>query len=402
MKSKVYPANTVFKSWSLFFLSNEKSYAIRRWVHFPDGTKKFERLPIEKYRDLLSKPKELQDFVIRLNGKDPSEERALAKAQFKHAYINSELLKDYLENYLSLHIPNKKDAKSLFAYLTKYGLTFFIDKLGLVNPIEWHKQQYVWGKYLLNKEDSNLKDGKRIFKKGEIKSAKVLKYTVNEMNRFIKYLHLKRPLEISILNFEPLTKATLKEHEARRKMGEIYVSKYIPNCDWIKIKTHLEENNTPWRYSVYLAYYYGLRRNEALGVKVDDLKKAYLSVERQLEKVKRNGELEYSPLKSRQPRKVPHWLLKPEMAFEFIQGLHNESFIHPDTLSVKFSELVINIGLDNYSFHDLRRSFITNIVKKEIPAEELRLAVGHSTIQTTYKYYVMDSRELGDEVWKPS
>ncbi len=212
---KVYPAGTKFRSWSLLTSKKEHEYTIRRWVEYPDGIKKFERLPKKQYEDLLGKPKALGDFVVRLNGKDPTEERALAKAAFKHAYINSELLQDYLENYLSLHIPNKKDAKSLFAYLTKYGLTFFIEKLGLVDPISWHKQQYVWGKYLLNKDKTGIEDTKRIFKNGEIKSAKVLKYTVNEMNRFMKYLHLKRPVEVVVLSFEPLTKATLKEHEVQ-------------------------------------------------------------------------------------------------------------------------------------------------------------------------------------------
>lgn len=64
-------------------------------------------------------------------------------------------------------------------------------------------------------------------------------------------------------------------------------------------------------------------------------------------------------------------------------------------------DLVKELQLDDYIFHDLRRSFITNAVRRGIPVEELRLAAGHSNGQTTYKFYVMDGRALDDDIWQP-
>ncbi|MEK6556768.1 MAG: hypothetical protein AABZ14_00495, partial [Candidatus Margulisiibacteriota bacterium] len=71
-------------------------------------------------------------------------------------------------------------------------------------------------------------------------------------------------MEVPILKFEPFTRAALKEHEGRRKLREdVHESKYIPDEDWARIKAVLETRGSQWRFPVYLAYYYGLRRNEA-------------------------------------------------------------------------------------------------------------------------------------------
>jgi integrase len=396
---KNYPENTRVCPWILTQDGNKNS--IRRWVYLPDGSKVFERFPAIRYQHIRNDLGELRNFVIRLNGFDPKVERLKKKVSFKHAFVSDELLADYEENYLSTHIPNKKDRTTLFAYLKNYGLNFFINKMQVSNPLEWHRNQHLWGKYLLNREDKNLDPSLRIFEPGDIRSAKVLKYTINELNRFMKYLHLKRPDEIPALTFEPLSKATLKEHDARRKMSsDTHQSKYIKPNDWNKIKKSLEAKNAPWRFAVYLAYFYGLRRNEALGLCLQDVRNAYLSVERQYVGLDKNGKPMYAPLKNRTSRKVPHLFLEPSEAYEFIE-LMQQHLMHPDTLSGNFTDLVSKLDIDSYIFHDLRRAFITNAIKKGVEPEDLRLAVGHSTIQTTYKFYVMDAREQDDQVWTP-
>lgn len=75
--------------------------------------------------------------------------------------------------------------------------------------------------------------------------------------------------------------------------------------------------------------------------------------------------------------------------------------LYCDTISTYFNDFCIDLKLNDNTFHDLRRTYITECVKKGIDSEELRLAVGHSNIQTTCKYYVMDAVELEDEVWTP-
>lgn len=137
-----------------------------------------------------------------------------------------------------------------------------------------------------------------------------------------------------------------------------------------------------------------------MGLCLQDVRNAYLSVERQYVGLDKNGKPMYAPLKNRTSRKVPHLFLEPSQAYEFIEMMQ-QHLMHPDTLSGNFTDLVSKLDIDSYIFHDLRRAFITNAIKKGVEPEDLRLAVGHSTIQTTYKFYVMDAREQDDQVWTP-
>jgi integrase len=396
-KAKTYPKDSQFEAW---FLAKEAgSYTIRRFVNrYGDGKRiGSQRLPLQKFRHLLDNPKELADFVVRLNGKDPVAERAKGAAEFRHAYVSEELLTDYVQNYLLQQIPTKKDAGTMYRYLRSYALRFFLLKMKVMNPIDWHRNQNVWGKYLLNREEDKLDDALRLFEPNELRSAKVLRQIVNEMNRFMRYLHLKRPDEVPQLTFAPLTRAALKEHEGRRRLySQVHQSAYIDDRSWELLKHSLEQLAAPWRFAVYLAYYYGLRRNEALGLQSADVRRAYLSCERQLEKFELD-QPKFRPLKNRTPRKVPHWFVEPATVHAWIEGMRAHP-IHPDTLSRHW----LDYTKDRYQFHDLRRTFITNALRKGVAPEDVRLGVGHSNIHTTYKFYVMDARQLDDEVWVPS
>lgn len=379
-----------FNDW--YITQEDDFYSIRR-AYKLKGKRKYQRFPRNKYSH-IQEYSALKDFVIRLNGKNPNAERIKGKLEFRHAFINEPLMDSYLV-YLRTQIPNQKDASTMFNYLRHYALGFFIEKMGISNPLLWHKNQHIWSKYLLNK-DHDLEDELRIFEKDRIVSSKVLKYIVNEMNRFCKFLHNQKP-DIPALTFEPLSKAALKDHKARREIAGIkHVSRYIPNSHWIKIEEAL--SNTPWKNPILLAYHYGLRRNEALGLEVTNVKKSCILLTKQFDKIV-NNQITYKPLKSRNSRMIPHWLISPTLTFSLIQEMNVH--YHPDTLRSKFSRLCETLGLPAYTLHDLRRTFITNAVRKGIEPEELRLAVGHANAETTYQYYVMDSRELDLEDFVP-
>ncbi len=322
------------------------------------------RYPLNKYKDLIDK-RELEDLVIRLNGKDPVEERARGPVEFKHAFINSNLLDDY-KLYLESQIPTKKDAGTMLGYLMK-TLNYFIGVLNLSNPSDWHKRQHIWAKHLLSTKYSK----------------KTLKSIVYELNRFIKYLHQQRPEEVIPLKFEPLSKATLKLHEAKRTPRQ---NMYITEDDFKKLQKILKGDAL---YPVLmLACCYGLRRNEVLGLRLEDVRKDFLRIERQY------GD---RPLKGRYNRKVPHWFCTAAQAYHWIEILPK---LHPDTVTAKFTALMQEHKLPKYILHDTRRTFITKSSRKVTPTD-LRLAVGHTNLETTSKYYLMDDRELGDEPFKP-
>lgn len=394
MGSSKFPPNSKFRDWTI--VQDGQRRVIRRWVRLPDGTDKFERYPSVKYSHLVGKA--LDEFVIRLNGKDPEEERVRAVVAFKHAFLSVDFMERYRDDFLFQQVPSRKDAQTLYKYLNEYALNFFISKLGLKNPLEWHRSQPVWGKYLLNRTGDELDPALRIFPEGVHMSSKVLRYTVNELNRLMGYLHLQRPDEVPPLKFTPISKAAYKLHDAQRLLANgAHVSRYVKPEHWEKIYAELERLQPTWRFPLYLAHAYGLRRKEAMALLPQDVRKAHLSVERQW-----GPGGNPLPLKNRKPRKVPHWFNGASQAHAWTSGaIGGDPLPHPDTLSLWFTELCRSLDLPPYTPHDLRRTFITNAVRAGHPPEETRLAAGHSDIQTTYRYYVMDARELEDAPYVP-
>ncbi|RYZ86775.1 MAG: hypothetical protein EOP04_13160 [Proteobacteria bacterium] len=291
----------------------------------------------------------------------------------------------------------------MFMYLNQYGLDFFIRKLGLANPLDWHREQDSWARYLLNKQTDTLDDGKRILDEGDLFSSKVIRQIFFELNRFLSYLHRKRPTEVPPLLMQPFPKksAALKENDARRLLlEEVRESKYIRNDCLARLFIEMDRREMPWRHAVHLMYSHGLRRNEALGALRLDVRKEYLSVERQLAFYggATVGKATHKPVKDRERRKVPHWAEAPKETVFHIERAA-EVTLHPDTISKAFSEFSEEILGIRYHLHDLRRTWVTNMLRNHTH-EEVRLAAGHAHISTTLNHYVQDSRELADEVWQ--
>jgi|GEM_PF-1395725 len=442
-KPRSYPQDATIEQW--FIANDTDGPRIKRFVKHRGRRIGVERLPLSDYRHLLGNRRELEDFVIRRNGRDPREVRAKELVQYRHAFLSPETLREYRDIFLPMHIPTKKDQRTMFAYLQEYALNWFSLKRNLPNPISWHIHQQEWGKYLLNDRSATaFKDRLALFEDGDRLSAKVIRQVINELNRFMRYLHQKRPNEIPPLKFSPFSVAMLRKHDADRKVdNDFRESKFVKADHWKKIEKALERRNFPWRHAVYLMHRYGLRRNEAFGLALTDVRRGYLSVERQLEKyiVVREDEVEKAPkyrrktalvtgdgrkspgrpsklvkkkkykkvkiraakcgpVKDREKRRVPHWFSTAGETQALIARA-SAVMLHPDTVTREFSLLMKDLGLPEYVLKDLRRTWVTNALRGKKDAEDVRLAAGHSDLQTTYRHYVSDERELDDQIWEP-
>jgi integrase len=402
LKQKQYPEGTIVHKWVLMKETREGVVipVIRRWVYFPDGTKTYERHPALKYRHLRDNLKELKNFVVRLNGEDPDAVRVKRVVEFRHAYISTELLDTYFD-FLKTQIPSEKHANSEFSALQRYCLNFFIVKLKKPNPLEWHLNQEFWARSLLNKissDDSSFKEEWRLLEPNELLSAKTLKSIVNAMNRFMVFLHQKRPGEVPPLLFKPISRASFKELEARRRHEKkTVIRKFIRDEHWKVIQERIPEDIKIWSQ---LAYLYGLRRSEVMALDLNCVRKDNLFITKQLIAIPEPDKPVFGPLKSRMDRKVPHWFCKASAAYNLINKLQSRSYAHPGTLSHKSLDLMNDLGYD-YDFHDIRHTWITKAIRlPTVVHRDVQLAAGHVNIETTMAY-LHDDRILSDEPFVP-
>lgn len=400
-EKKDFPEGTKFSNWSLMYETREdkRVYVIRRWVYFPDGKRMYQRHPYLDYRHLRDNLKELRNYVIRLNGEDPDAVRVKRVVEFRHAFIGPDLLDSYVE-FLKTRLSSAKHAESEYRRLYRYGLRFFIVKLRKPMPLDWHRHQGLWAKALLNnpENDPAFRDEWRLLAPNQMLSAKTLRSVVNAMNRFLAYLHQERPTEVRPLSFKPIGAAKFKDHDERRKIANKTVPrKPIPDIHWMEIQKHLPENLKLWSQ---LAYYYGLRRSEAMAVDLQAVRKDYLQITKQLIALPEPDKPQYGPLKSRMSRKVPHWFCKASVAYRIIEKVRGLEPMHPGTLSHKWLEIMREIGYD-YDFHDIRHTWITKSVRlKDVNHLDVQRAAGHAHFSTT-EGYIHDDREMSDDYFIP-
>jgi integrase len=356
-------------------------FVIKRWN--PDLGRP-ERLPVTEYQHIREKEDELREFVKRLN----APLAAITKVDFKHAFINDELLTEYLE-YLQTKITTQSVARTQFGYLKNYVLNYFIGTLDLMNPNDWYAvHQTKWAQYLLNHE--------------VVRAAKTKRDVVIEANRFLEWLADRRGNEIKFKRLEPFTRKRLDSVDAQRKLeGDFHDRKIITDDHWALIEKRLP---TAIRAHTHIAYNYGLRRSETLGLKSTDVKKGYLSVERQLWKVK--DKFVEAPTKGKMTRKVPHWFATPAAAYHWIESIQQNP-MSPWQLTKIWRDYVKGLtdangksmGLD-YDFHDLRHTFVTKAMRAQSKPRDVQLAAGHKHISVTMQY-LHDDRTMEDELFTP-
>lgn len=370
-----------FGSW--FITEENAALVICRMVVQPNGKRSKKRLPKAAYTKFTSK-EELEQFVARLNNRE--NRRAIKEIRTRLAFLPTSLMEEF-RALLAAEIPNQANAKVLYHNLHRYCLSFFVDKLKLKDPTEWKAAEAKFGMALLDElgpDQQNL----RIFNRRM--SVRTVVGLVQLLNRFMLFLHRKQPTEIPFIKFQPITGARLRHYRAILNMEKDEPGHYfIPDEHWRLILKELSRDILPW---IYLQYHYGLRRSEALGLNLDDIKKGFLSIERQL---KSSGETpEYKPLKNRMTRRVPHWFSEPADTYSWLDGA---TIVHPDTVGIKFAECMDRLKLP-YRSHDLRRTFITKALR-HYPPVDVQRAAGHSDLRVTM-LYMQDDRKLDETVFR--
>ncbi len=376
-----YPNGSKFGEY--FVAKENGTFVICRMVSLPSGKRSKLRLPRATYSNCLSR-EELDQFVARLNGRESR--RAINEIKTKLAFLSVKTFEGF-RDLLSAEIPNQNNAKVLYHNLHRYCLSFFVDKMGLKDPLEWKAAEAKFGMALLDELEAG-EQHLRIFKRKM--SIRTIVGLVQLLNRFVYYLHQRQPTEIPYIKFEPISRARFRNYQAILKMEQDEIGKYfVPDEHWLLILRELPLEIRPW---ICLQYQYGLRRGEVVGLSLVDIKQGFLSVERQLKSSGENPQ--YKPLKNRMTRRVPHWFTAPADTYDLIEGAEA---LHPDTLGAKFAECMERLGFP-YRTHDLRRTFITRALRLQSPVDVQR-AAGHSDLRVTM-LYMQDDRKLDEAIFK--
>jgi integrase len=402
---KPHPKGSKVQNWTLFQEPQKGKIkpVIRRWVTLPDGTKINERYPAKGLANFIGKPGELEKLVIRLNGEVSEDLKRKQKFEIRHAYIDPLMLEKYLD-FLKSRIPNEGNVTREYRYLTKYFLDFFINKLQLASPLEWHLNQDKWCWALLNQFPSTKVRESELYRIWPtavyLPSDTTVRMIVQGANRFMAWLHQRRPVEAHPLVFSPVSKAVFKKYEAdRERLNLVEQGEFIPDSDWEVIKKNLPSELRPF---AMLAYNYGFRRSEVLGVQLENVMESYYHCTQQLDGIQKGlihegspiGKPRYRSLKGRKARKINHWFSTPEDCYDWIETIFNKMLlVHQDTFSDRWAIFIKSLDM-TYDFHDLRHTFITKAVMK-YPHSDVMLCAGHENIETTMGYF-HDGRQLSE------
>lgn len=357
-------------SWFKWSVSIHKNgfKRIRRY-RLVNGKKVWESYPHEKFKDYSDD--EIKTLINRLNATRMIEERkAAVRYDFDFSYINKKTIEGF-EASLRNRTDSRDHIVNLMGALRNYTLKFFIHSLKVPDPNHWLRHEDQYSAFLLKQK----------------KSVSHLKMIVQVTNRFLKYLHRTHPNEIAMVILDPLSKVKVRALIASSINDR---EKYIHEDHFFKIIKGIDKSILP---AVQLAYYFGLRVSEVLGLAIDDIYEDCLDIKRQLTHLKPFRKT--GPLKNRKTRSILYWFANAEDVYQWVMKLPT---MHPDTLSDKFKEEMHKLKLP-YQFHDLRRTFITNALRKYHP-RDVQLSVGHSDLRTTMAY-AQDDRLLQRKKFKP-
>jgi integrase len=155
-----------------------------------------------------------------------------------------------------------------------------------------------------------------------------------------------------------------------------------------------KEPKAPYlRPAVIIDLHTGLRKEELFSLKWE-----HISLKRNVLKVEdgKGGYTRYVPISETVKVQLARLKEKERGAYVF----HDQYGRRIKDIKRSFGSAVERAELSDVRFHDLRRTFGTMCVFKNVPPKTLQKWMGHKSIETTMKYYVVSPEDFEQEAIK--
>jgi len=292
---------------------------------------------------------------------DKKKREIAERKMFPERFFKRVLFKDFVPEYLQKHALNKRSLRDYISISRK-----LIDFLG-----EYYLDQITM--YLVETYRST-------------RFGKVGSYMLNREITILKGICTKA-IEWGFLFKNPVKGVKLEKEKPRlRFLSESERVSLIESCS--------KERKAPYlRSMVVIDLHTGLRKEELLSLKwkAVDLEKDVLCVE--------DG-------KGGDQRRIPiNETVKAEL-LKHGEKKHGDYVFHDrygmpfKDIKTSFHAAVERAGLQDVRFHDIRRTFATMCVFNNVSPKTLMKWMGHKSIETTMKYYVVSPEEYEVEAIK--
>ena len=274
--------------------------------------------------------------------------------------FNSITLKEYIERY---YIPFQKNAKTGANFKHILGQLNIITGYNFTDmAINTISENDIINFFNLLKKDRGIKQA-----------------TVNRYRSLLNHI-FNTAMKDKVVNYNPVKYIKrYKEKSRDRALNSNEIKTLLETCR--------QSRNEELYYIVLVALYTGMRYSNIVNMKRSNIKGNVYQLDGN-ETKSGKGQLIYL-----------HQDLLNELN-KHIQAFNRDNIFITKRVKRSFKTACNKAGIENFRFHDLRRTFATTLLYKDVNIKTIQNMLGHSSIMMTERYLANDSKKELDAINK--
>ena len=274
--------------------------------------------------------------------------------------FNSITLKEYIERY---YIPFQKNAKKETNYRHILGqLNIIIGYDFTDKALNTITENDILNFFNLLKKDRDIKQA-----------------TINRYRSLLNHI-FNTAMKYRIVNYNPVKYIKrYKEKSRDRALNSVEIKALLQACK--------QSSNEELYYIVLVALYTGMRYSNIVNMRKSNIKGNVYQLDGN-ETKSGKGQLIYL-----------HQDLINELN-KYIQAFNRDNIFITKRVKRSFKTACNKAGIENFRFHDLRRTFATFLLYNNTNIKTIQNMLGHSSIMMTERYLANDSKKELDAINK--